>query len=146
MNSKKRQTDGDPASTAGDAAGTGTGDFSAIAAMTFDTALDELESVVEKLESGDTPLEELVANFERGMHLYGRCVQVLRDVADRIEQLHDLGDERSTLEPFDDDTTGDDGDDEADDDDGTAGGGSGNGRAPADGTDGARYSDEDDED
>ncbi|HXG51325.1 MAG TPA: exodeoxyribonuclease VII small subunit [candidate division Zixibacteria bacterium] len=53
----------------------------------FEAALEELERVVEQLESGDLPLEEALAVFERGVALVKRCSQKLVEVEKRIELL-----------------------------------------------------------
>ena len=34
--------------------------------LTFESALERLESLIESMEKGDTPLAELVAKFEEG--------------------------------------------------------------------------------
>ncbi len=39
------------------------------APASFETALGELEQIVNRLESGDLPLEEALSEFERGVQL-----------------------------------------------------------------------------
>ncbi len=41
--------------------------------MPFEAAYRELEETVEKLESGDLPLEEVIALYKRGVALAKRC-------------------------------------------------------------------------
>ena len=53
----------------------------------FETALEELEKVVEQLESGDLSLEESLAAFEKGVWLVKYCNQKLTDVEKKIELL-----------------------------------------------------------
>ena len=40
---------------------------------TFEAALDELEQLVERLESGDLPLEQAIASHRRGIELAKYC-------------------------------------------------------------------------
>jgi exodeoxyribonuclease VII small subunit len=53
----------------------------------FESALAELESVVEQLESGDLSLEDSLAVFEKGVGLVKYCNQKLTEVEQRIEFL-----------------------------------------------------------
>ena len=47
------------------------GDASPVAALSFEAALQELEQVVARLESGQVPLEESIALYARGAELIG---------------------------------------------------------------------------
>ena len=42
---------------------------------TFEEKMTELEELIEKLESGSVPLEEMVTLHERGMALYDSCAK-----------------------------------------------------------------------
>jgi exodeoxyribonuclease VII small subunit len=53
----------------------------------FEVALEELESVVEQLESGDLSLEDSLAVFEKGVSLVQYCNQKLTEVEKRVEVL-----------------------------------------------------------
>jgi exodeoxyribonuclease VII small subunit len=53
----------------------------------FEVALEELEQVVEQLESGDLSLEDSLAAFERGVGLVKYCNQKLSEVEKRVEFL-----------------------------------------------------------
>ena len=53
----------------------------------FETALEELENLVEQLESGDLSLEDSLAAFEKGVGLVKLCNQKLSDVEKKIELL-----------------------------------------------------------
>jgi exodeoxyribonuclease VII small subunit len=53
----------------------------------FEGALEELESVVEQLESGDLSLEDSLAAFEKGVGLVKFCNQKLNEVEKKIELL-----------------------------------------------------------
>jgi len=53
----------------------------------FERKLTDLESVVERLEQGDLPLEESVRLFEEGMKLSQSCKQELDAAEGRVEVL-----------------------------------------------------------
>jgi len=53
----------------------------------FETSLSELEQIVEKLESGDLPLEESLELFEKGIKLSRECRARLTNAERRIEIL-----------------------------------------------------------
>jgi exodeoxyribonuclease VII small subunit len=53
----------------------------------FEAALEELEKVVERLESGELSLEESLAAFEEGVKLVNLCNQKLTEVEKKIELL-----------------------------------------------------------
>lgn len=54
---------------------------------TFETSLQELESVVKEMEGGDLPLERALELFERGMALSESCRKQLEDAETRVEIL-----------------------------------------------------------
>lgn len=58
-----------------------------IAAMSFEIALRELEQIVGKLESGQAPLAESIAIYERGEALKKRCETLLAEAEMRIEKI-----------------------------------------------------------
>lgn len=68
----------------------------------FEKALAELESLVEKLESGESALDQSLADFKRGVELTRRCQAVLDQARQSVEQLLDPEDE-SSASPFDPD-------------------------------------------
>ncbi len=55
--------------------------------LTFEKAIEELESIVKRLEEGKVPLEELVAIYERGEALKRRCEELLRQAEARVEKI-----------------------------------------------------------
>ncbi len=57
--------------------------------LSFEEALDQLTRLVEQLESGQLPLEESVAAFERGVQLTRRCEALLDEAAQRLQILGD---------------------------------------------------------
>ncbi|TVY04459.1 exodeoxyribonuclease VII small subunit [Cohnella terricola] len=54
---------------------------------TFESAMEKLESIVSRLESGDVPLETAIELFQEGMSLSRLCGQKLEQVERRIETL-----------------------------------------------------------
>ena len=58
-----------------------------IAEMPFETALAELESIVDKLEKGAVALEESIKFYERGEALKAHCDQLLKNAEMRIEKI-----------------------------------------------------------
>ena len=58
-----------------------------IAKLSFEAALAELETIVRKLESGDVPLEESIAIYERGAALRAHCDAKLRDAQLKVEKI-----------------------------------------------------------
>ncbi|UVO52506.1 exodeoxyribonuclease VII small subunit [Sphingomonas sp. SUN019] len=67
---------------------------------TFEASLRELEAIVAKLESGDTPLEEAIALYERGNTLRAQCAERLDAAQARIEAIRLDAEGRATTTPF----------------------------------------------
>lgn len=55
--------------------------------LDFETAMRDLEEIVERLEHGDLPLEESLKAFERGIVLTGSCQTALKDAEQKVEIL-----------------------------------------------------------
>ncbi|KLV05954.1 exodeoxyribonuclease VII small subunit [Photobacterium aquae] len=55
--------------------------------MAFEAALDELDSLVNELESGDIALEDALRKFERGIALARASQQKLTEAEQRVEIL-----------------------------------------------------------
>ncbi|HKF96679.1 MAG TPA: exodeoxyribonuclease VII small subunit [Steroidobacteraceae bacterium] len=53
----------------------------------FEKALAELESLVERLERGDVPLDEALRTFERGVALTRHCQACLQTAQQKVEIL-----------------------------------------------------------
>ena len=66
----------------------------------FETALEELEQVVEQLESGDLSLEDSLAAFEKGVGLVKFCNQKLTEVEKKVELLVKDKEGKLQLKPF----------------------------------------------
>jgi exodeoxyribonuclease VII small subunit len=70
-----------------------------IAAMSFEDALAELETIVRRLETGQTKLEDGIAAYERGALLRAHCEAKLRDAQARIETIGRAADGTLTATP-----------------------------------------------
>ncbi|WP_406660936.1 exodeoxyribonuclease VII small subunit [Methanolobus sp. ZRKC3] len=55
--------------------------------VSFEDSLDELESLVDKLERGQLTLDESLGTFERGMKLARACNKKLSEAERKIEIL-----------------------------------------------------------
>ena len=55
--------------------------------MPFEEALAKLESIVDAMESGDLPLEQLLSRFEEGTRLVRVCQTKLEEAEVKIQQL-----------------------------------------------------------
>ena len=58
-----------------------------VTALTFEKALAELETIVQKLESGNVPLEDSIKIYERGEALKKRCDALLAEAEARVEKI-----------------------------------------------------------
>jgi exodeoxyribonuclease VII small subunit len=67
---------------------------------TFEEAVSELESIVERLEKGELPLDDSIEIFQRGIELSKYCSNRLNEVEKRISLL--IEDENGEVkeEPF----------------------------------------------
>ncbi|GKU79645.1 exodeoxyribonuclease VII small subunit [Paenibacillus sp. L3-i20] len=57
--------------------------------LSFEQAMERLESIVAKLENGDVPLEMAIELFQEGMKLSHLCGGKLEQVESKIELLID---------------------------------------------------------
>ncbi len=65
----------------------------------FETGLNELETVVKQLESGDLALEQTLELFEKGVALSETCRKQLEEAETRVEILLKKND-KIQPEPF----------------------------------------------
>ncbi len=61
---------------------------------TFEEQLKELETIVERLERGDLPLEQSLALFEKGVGLSDSCKKELDTAEGRVQILLQKGNGR----------------------------------------------------
>ena len=69
----------------------------------FEQALEELEALVRRLESGELSLDQSLEEFKKGVELTRQCQAVLDRAQQTVEQLTKLDDEGSA-EPFNPDS------------------------------------------
>ena len=62
-------------------------DHSDIKTMSFEQALKELETIVDRLEKGDVELEASILIYERGEALKIHCDGLLRQAEARVEKI-----------------------------------------------------------
>ncbi len=55
--------------------------------LTYEQALGELESLIERIEQGEIGLEESLAEYRRGAALLKRCRGILETAEQQIEEL-----------------------------------------------------------
>lgn len=73
-----------------------------IAGLSFEEALAQLEKIVSELESGQAPLEQSIALYERGARLKAHCEKRLDDARLRVEKIVvGQGGEAQAAEPAD---------------------------------------------
>ncbi len=71
-------------------------------AQTFEDQLKQLETIVDRLERGDLPLEESLVIFEQGMNLSDACKKELDAADGRVQVLLQKGTNRErTPQDFD---------------------------------------------
>lgn len=73
-----------------------------IAALSFEKAVAELESIVNRLERGDVALDESIAIYDRGEALKKHCETLLSAAENRIEKIRlDRAGKPQGTEPLD---------------------------------------------
>ena len=75
----------------------------AIEGLSFEMALAELESIVQRLERGQLDLEASIAAYERGTALRRHCAGKLEEARLRVEKITFDKNGQAQLEPVDDD-------------------------------------------
>jgi exodeoxyribonuclease VII small subunit len=72
-----------------------------IAALPFEKALAELETIVARLERGDVALEESIRAYERGEALKAHCDRLLKAAEARVEKIRLADGTAKGVEPLD---------------------------------------------
>jgi len=67
--------------------------------LNFETALEELEKIVQKLESGEVELEQSITMYERGAALKAHCEGKLKAAKLKIEKIVLDADGTASTEP-----------------------------------------------
>ncbi len=66
----------------------------------FEEALKRLEKIVEKLEGGETSLEESLKLFEEGKRLSGQCLKQLTEIEKKVQKIVEKEGGKVKLEDF----------------------------------------------
>ena len=69
--------------------------------FSFEQAVQELETLVRKLEEGRLPLEEAILSYERGMMLKNHCESKLREAKLRVDKITLSPTGQPILQPLD---------------------------------------------
>jgi exodeoxyribonuclease VII small subunit len=70
------------------------------AELNFEGAMDRLEKIVEQMESGKLPLEDLIVRYEEGMNLVKVCQQRLSKAEQKIEIIARNSAGKATIKDF----------------------------------------------
>lgn len=70
-----------------------------ISAMSFEAALEELETIVQKLEGGEVELEKSIALYQRGAALKTHCEARLKDAQLKVDKIVIGADGKPDAEP-----------------------------------------------
>jgi exodeoxyribonuclease VII small subunit len=63
-----------------------TSDGGVEAVLSYEEAYEQLEQILDAIESGDLPLEEALSLYERGAMLAAHCTRLLDEAELRVEQ------------------------------------------------------------
>ena len=58
-----------------------------ISKLSFEQAIKELTGIVGKIEQGEIPLQDSLAQYEKGMALIKHCRDILQKAEKRIERI-----------------------------------------------------------
>ena len=80
--------------------------FEDIKNLSFEEALQELETIIKKMENGEVKLSDSVSLYERGIALKNHCEEVLKSAKLKIEKIQlkpmeNGGDTEFETVPFD---------------------------------------------
>lgn len=73
----------------------------AVAALSFEDALAELEKIVRGLEGGQQKLEDAIGAYERGARLRAHCEAKLAEAETRVQAIVAAADGSVSLRPAD---------------------------------------------
>jgi len=69
--------------------------------LNFEGAMDRLEKIVEQMESGKLPLEDLIVRYEEGMNLVKICQERLANAEQKIEIIARNSAGKTVVKEFD---------------------------------------------
>jgi exodeoxyribonuclease VII small subunit len=56
--------------------------------ITFEQAIEELETIINRLEEGDVPLDETIKLYEKGSELKDFCEKILKSAEVKIQKIN----------------------------------------------------------
>ena len=56
--------------------------------ITFEQAIEELETIINRLEEGDVPLDETIKLYEKGSELKDICEKKLQSAEGKIQKIN----------------------------------------------------------
>jgi exodeoxyribonuclease VII small subunit len=68
--------------------------------LSFEKAIEKLETIVEKLETNELDLEKALSQFEEGMRLSHYCSQKLEETEKKISLIMEKADGKLEKSPF----------------------------------------------
>ena len=74
--------------------------------VTFEDAVEKLESIVEEMESDDLPLEKLIVRFEEGASMAKLCGEKLKAAELKVGQLEESLEGELKVRPLNEETRG----------------------------------------
>jgi exodeoxyribonuclease VII small subunit len=75
--------------------------FDDIPTMSFENAMEELETIVRAMESGELPLEQAMGDYTRGAALRAHCAKKLEDAKLKVEKITQAADGSLSATEFD---------------------------------------------
>ena len=72
-----------------------------VKALSFEDALQQLDEIVKRLESGQSKLDDAIAAYERGSLLKAHCEAKLREAQMRVDKIAKAADGTVTATPAD---------------------------------------------
>jgi exodeoxyribonuclease VII small subunit len=69
--------------------------------LNLEKSLEQLETLIDELESGDLPLDTAMKKFEEGIKLTRTCQTALKEAEQRVEILLKSAGGEESLEDFD---------------------------------------------
>lgn len=57
------------------------------AALSFESAMEQVESIIDRIERGEIGLEESLAAYEQGVKLIQHCRQIHKHAVQRVDDL-----------------------------------------------------------
>ena len=71
-----------------------------MAKKTFETAIEQLDKIVQELETGDIPLEQAIKKFEEGVKLSQLCSKRLDETEQKMSMLIKTAEGQLSTVPF----------------------------------------------